>query len=83
MPRRILWAYGSTLLGGHAGRYTAACRSSSNATLWRPWLAEEPAAAEDLKTMLVPYPAVGMTCWPVSKRVGNVKNNDPSLVEPV
>jgi len=24
-----------------------------------------------------------MTCWPVSKRVGNVKNNDPSLVEPI
>src|SRR5690242_3205351 len=24
-----------------------------------------------------------MTCWPVSARVGNVKNNDPSLIEPV
>jgi len=24
-----------------------------------------------------------MTCWPVSRRVGNVKNNDPSLIEPV
>jgi hypothetical protein len=24
-----------------------------------------------------------MTCWPVSPRVGNVKNNDPSLIEPV
>jgi hypothetical protein len=25
-----------------------------------------------------------MTCWPVSARVGNVKNNDPSLlVEPI
>jgi hypothetical protein len=23
-----------------------------------------------------------MTCWPVSTRVGNVKNNDPSLIEP-
>ena len=22
-------------------------------------------------------------CWPVSVRVGNVKNNDPSLIEPV
>jgi hypothetical protein len=21
-----------------------------------------------------------MTCWPVSQRVGNVKNNDPSLI---
>jgi hypothetical protein len=24
-----------------------------------------------------------MTCWPVSPRVGNVKKNDPSLIEPV
>jgi putative SOS response-associated peptidase YedK len=24
-----------------------------------------------------------MIAWPVSPRVGNVKNNDPSLIEPV
>jgi hypothetical protein len=24
-----------------------------------------------------------MTCWPVNTRVGNVKNNDASLIEPV
>jgi len=24
-----------------------------------------------------------MTCWPVSARVGNVKNNDPTLIEPI
>ena len=24
-----------------------------------------------------------MTCWPVSPRVGNVKNKDPSLIEPI
>jgi len=24
-----------------------------------------------------------MICWPVSARVGNVKNNDPSLTEPI
>jgi hypothetical protein len=24
-----------------------------------------------------------MVAWPVSPRVGNVKNNDPSLIEPV
>jgi len=33
--------------------------------------------------MLAPYPSEGMTCWPVSARVGNVKNNDPSLIEPI
>jgi hypothetical protein len=36
-----------------------------------------------LKAMLAPYPSEEMTCWPVSPRVGNVKNNDPSLVEPI
>jgi putative SOS response-associated peptidase YedK len=30
-----------------------------------------------------PYPSDDMICWPVSARVGNVKNNDPGLVEPV
>jgi hypothetical protein len=24
-----------------------------------------------------------VTCWPVSGRVGNVKNNDPSLIEEI
>jgi putative SOS response-associated peptidase YedK len=47
------------------------------------WLGEELATVQDLKTMLVPYPAAGMTSWPVTKRVGNVKNNDPGLVEPI
>jgi putative SOS response-associated peptidase YedK len=50
---------------------------------WPLWLGEEPARPAELKAMLVPYPAAGMIVWPVSKRVGNVKNNDPSLIEPV
>jgi putative SOS response-associated peptidase YedK len=29
------------------------------------------------------HPAERMTMWPVHKRVGNVKNNDSSLIEPV
>jgi len=33
--------------------------------------------------VLAPYPADEMICWPVSARVGNVNNNDPSLIEPV
>jgi len=46
-------------------------------------LGEEPADPAQLKALLCPYPAEEMACWPVSSRVGNVKNNDPSLVEPV
>ncbi len=29
------------------------------------------------------HPSDEMICWPVSPRVGNVKNNDPSLIEPI
>ena len=29
------------------------------------------------------YSTEEMTCWPVRAQVGNVKNNDPSLIEPV
>ena len=50
---------------------------------WPAWLGEKPVDARQLKAMLAPYPSEAMTCWPVSTRVGNVKNNDPSLVEPV
>lgn len=51
--------------------------------MWPGWLAEEPADEPLLKSMLAPYPAERMTMWPVDERVGNVKNNDPSLIEPI
>ena len=47
------------------------------------WLGEEPADEAQLKSFLAPYPSGQMVCWPVSARVGNVKNNDPSLIEPI
>ena len=50
---------------------------------WPAWLGEEPADEPQLKALLAPYPSDDMICWPVSTRVGSVKNNDPSLVEPV
>ena len=49
---------------------------------WPAWLGEEPAEPDQLKALLVPY-AGEMTRWPVSQRVGNAKNNDASLIEPV
>jgi putative SOS response-associated peptidase YedK len=55
---------------------------------WSTWLGEaelaEPPPAvptDQLKSLLVPYTG-SMTMGPVSGRVGNVKNNDPSLIEP-
>ena len=50
---------------------------------WPSWLGEEPADARQLKGLLAPYPPEKMKCWPVSARVGNVKNNDRSLIEPI
>jgi putative SOS response-associated peptidase YedK len=50
---------------------------------WPVWLGEEPADEPRLKALLAPYPADDMICWPVSARVGNVRNNDSSLIEPV
>ena len=46
-------------------------------------LGEEPADEAHLKSLLAPYSSDGMMCWPVSPRVGGVKNNDPSLMEPI
>jgi putative SOS response-associated peptidase YedK len=50
---------------------------------WPEWLGEEPAEPSQLKALFAPYSSGDMTCWPVSARVGNVKNNDASLIEPI
>ena len=33
--------------------------------------------------LLRPFPADEMTTWKVSSKVGNVKNDDPSLITPI
>jgi putative SOS response-associated peptidase YedK len=48
---------------------------------WPAWLGEQSADVPQLEALLAPYPSDDMICWPVSPRVGNVKNNDPSLIE--
>jgi putative SOS response-associated peptidase YedK len=53
------------------------------AETWPGRLGEEPADARQLKALLAPHPPEEMRCWLVSRRVGNVKNNDPSLIEPI
>jgi putative SOS response-associated peptidase YedK len=53
-----------------------------SAEVWQEWLGERPADLPRLNAVLAPYPADEMVAWPVSSRVGNVKNNDASLIEP-
>jgi putative SOS response-associated peptidase YedK len=50
---------------------------------WAQWLGEAPASAGELRQLLRPYPAERMRVYPVSPRVNSVKNDDPSLAEPV
>lgn len=40
----------------------------------------DPAQVERL---LLPYPADEMEAWPVNRKVGNIRNNGPDLIEPV
>ena len=47
---------------------------------WPAWLGEVETSFEDLKKLLVPFPSEEMHLWPVDKRVGNVRNDDASLV---
>ena len=54
----------------------------SSDAMFPPCVAES-ADPRQLKTLLAPYPSERMTGWPVSARVGNVKNNDQSLIEPI
>jgi putative SOS response-associated peptidase YedK len=51
--------------------------------VWPVWLGEQPADISQLKALLTLYPSDEMICWPVSARVGNVRNNDASLIEPL
>jgi putative SOS response-associated peptidase YedK len=50
---------------------------------WRRWLGEDDAGIEELLGLLQPYPADLMRAYPVGDRVGNVRNNDPALLDPV
>ena len=47
-----------------------------------PWLYPG-IETEKLKALFEPYPARAMTAYPVSKAVGNVRNDEPDLVEPI
>jgi putative SOS response-associated peptidase YedK len=48
---------------------------------WPAWLGEVLATKDELKAL--PYPAEKMKLWPVSREVGNWRNDGPQLVEPL
>jgi putative SOS response-associated peptidase YedK len=51
--------------------------------MWPVWLAQSQRTEPSSKALLALYLSEEMVAWPVSPRVGNFKNNDPSLIEPI
>lgn len=47
------------------------------------WLGEQPASNDELQAMLQPFPAERMMAFKIGSRIGNVKDNDPALIEPL
>ena len=50
---------------------------------WPQWLGEEPAESAALLSLLKPFPAERMTLWKVASAVGNVRNENAQLIEPL
>lgn len=50
---------------------------------WPLWLGETAADNETLAALLAPCPAEILQMWPVDRRVGNTRNDDPSLSDPL
>ena len=50
---------------------------------WPVWLGEAEASPEQLLALLRPYPAELMRVYRIGPAVGNVKNDDPGLLEPL
>ena len=46
------------------------------------WLDRRPATANELQAMLKPFPAEQMEAFKIGPRIGNVKYDEPSLIEP-
>lgn len=50
---------------------------------WPLWLGEVEASPEQLQALLLPYPAALMRVYRIGPAVGNVKNDEPSLLDPL
>jgi putative SOS response-associated peptidase YedK len=47
------------------------------------WLDPEVTDPMQVERLLVPYPSAEMEAHPVSRKVGNTRNNGPDLIEPI
>jgi putative SOS response-associated peptidase YedK len=74
-----------TILTTDANRYLAPLHNRMPVILdrdaWSAWLGDEAATPEGLRALLRPYPDEALIAWPVAPRVGNVREDDPGLIE--
>jgi putative SOS response-associated peptidase YedK len=47
------------------------------------WLGAQPASSAAPRAMLKPFPAERMEAFKIGRKIGNVKSDEPGLVEPV
>jgi putative SOS response-associated peptidase YedK len=50
---------------------------------WDLWLGTEPSAAAQILDLLKPCAQEKLAVWPIDRRVSNVKNDDPSILETI
>jgi len=81
------WVRTCTILTGEPNELLAPIHDRMPAILppeaWSAWLGETAASARELQALLKPYPARHMRAYAVSTKVNSVRNDDPSLLEPV
>jgi hypothetical protein len=58
-------------------------RHRAIAGAWPAWLGETPAGGDELQALLRPFPAERMQAHPIGSAIGNLKNDDASLIERV
>jgi putative SOS response-associated peptidase YedK len=51
--------------------------------VWATWLGENQASADELQALLKPFPAEHTRAYPVSAKANSVKNDEPSLLDPM
>jgi putative SOS response-associated peptidase YedK len=47
---------------------------------WDLWLGEGPSGASEISALLTPCADESLTVWPIDRRVGNAKNDDPDIL---
>jgi putative SOS response-associated peptidase YedK len=86
-PETETWLHSCTIITTTAGPDMTGIHDRMPVILERadldPWLRSGPASEAELMAFLKPAPADTLMRYPVGPRVGNVRNDDPALLEPI